>query len=304
MTYDALVTLPLITDNLALVPQALISGLLHGMAYALVAAGLALIWGVVDIVNFAHGEYMMVGMYVSVFAVQDFGLDPLLAVPINAVLLFALGYLTYRVLVVRVMDGSILSQILVTFGILLVLRYGALAVFGPETYLVDEFVFSGTTEVAGVFFPHGKVAIAGMSLLAFGALVVFMKRTQTGQAIRAVTQDEEAAQVVGVDVDRVRAVTWGVGLAFAGVAGGLIVTFFPLRPEFTPGTWTLIAFAVVALGGFRSVLTPIVGGVAIAELQSLGAAVLNPSFTQLAVFVAFVAALLLRNRYSDAEGVL
>jgi branched-chain amino acid transport system permease protein len=284
--------------------QALSDGILLGLIFAFAGGGLALIWGVADIVNFAHGEFMMVGMYVSVFAVQDFGLDPLLTVPVNAVLLFVIGYLTYRFIIVKVMHGSILSQILVTFGILLVLRYGALAVFGPETYLVDDFVFSGTTNVGGVFFPHGKVAIAGLSLLAFVGLVLFMTRTQTGQAIRAVTQDEEAAQVVGVDVDRVRAITWGVGLAFAGMAGGLIVTFFPLRPEFTPGTWTLIAFAVVALGGFKSVLAPIFGGIAIAEIQSLGAALLNPSFTQIYVFTAFIAALLVRSRLSDAEGIL
>jgi len=283
--------------------QALSDGVVMGLIFAFAAAGLALIWGVADIVNFAHGEYMMIGMYVSAFAARDFGIDPLLIVPINAVLLFVIGYLTYRILVINVMDASILSQILVTFGILLVLRYGALAVFGPQTFLVDTFVFSGTTEVAGVFLPHGQVAIAALSLFAFGVLLLFMRRTKTGQAIEAVTQDEEAARVVGVDVDSVRAITWGVGLAFAGVAGGLIVTFFPLRPEFTPGIWTLIGFAVVALGGFRSVLAPILGGIAIAEIQFLGAAVLNPSFTQIYVFVAFVVALLLRNRYSE-EGIV
>lgn len=284
--------------------QALSDGLILGLIFAFASAGLALIWGVADIVNFAHGEYMMIGMYVSVFSVQKFGLDPLLVVPLNALLLFLVGYVTYRVLIIRVMDGTILAQILVTFGILLVLRYSALAIFGPETYLIDTFVFSGTTDVAGVLFAHGQAAIAGLSLLVFAALVLFMKRTKTGQAIRAVTQDEEAAQVVGVDVDNVRAITWGIGLALAGMAGGLIVTFFPLRPEITPSTWTLIAFAVVALGGFRSVLAPIVGGIAIAEIQSLGAAVLDPSFTQIYVFVAFIAALLLRNRLSETEGLV
>lgn len=283
--------------------QALADGVVMGLIFAFAAAGLSLIWGVADIVNFAHGEYVMIGMYVSALSAQHFGLDPLVVVPVNAVLLFVVGYLTYQIVISKVMDASILSQILVTFGILLILRYGALAIFGPQAFLVDTFVISGTTQIGPVSLPNGQVAIAVLSLLVFGVLLVFMRRTKTGQAIRAVTQDEEAARVVGVDVDGVRATTWGVGLAIAGVAGGLIVTFFPLRPEFTPGIWTLVGFAVVALGGFRSVLSPILGGIAIAEVQFLGAAIFNPSFTQIYIFVAFVVALLLRNRYAE-EGIV
>lgn len=270
-----------------------------GMAYALVAAGLALIWGVVDIVNFAHGEYMLIAMYVTIIGANDFGVDPIFLVPLNAVVLFVAGYATYRFIISRVMDAPMLAQIFATFGILLVVRFGALYLAGPYTESIEVFMFSGNSTIGGITVSHPQLATAVVSVLVLGLLFVFMRRTKMGKAIRAVSQDWEAARVMGIDPDRVNALTWGIGIAAVGVAGTMVATFFPTQPELTPTTWTLIAFASVALGGFGSVLGAVFGGLGISLVEHLGATLLNPSYKELYVFVVFVAALLYR-----AEGGL
>lgn len=290
---------PLFVDNLALVPQALVTALMFGMIFALVAAGLALIWGVADIVNFAHGEYMLIAMYVTLFASNNYGVDPLVMLPFNAVLLFALGYATYHLVISKVMDAPMLAQIFATFALLLIIRYGILFLAGPYTVSVDSFVFEGHTRIAGVVVSYPRAATALVSAAALAALFVFLKRTKTGKAIRATAQDPEVARVMGIDTDRVLAVTWGVGLAAAGVAGTMVTTFQPVQPELTPTTWTLIAFASVALGGFGNVLGAVAGGVVIGVVEHVGAVLLDPSFKELYVFVVFIGVLVLK-----PEGIL
>lgn len=284
----------MLLDNLSLVPQALVTALIFGMIYALVSAGLALIWGVADIVNFAHGEYLLIAMYVTLFASNSFGVDPMFLIPLNGVLLFVLGYVTYRLVISQVIEAPMLAQIFATFGLLLVIRFGALYLAGPYTVSVEEFAFSGHSTIGGVVLSHPETVTAAVSAVTLTLLFLFMKRTKTGKAIRATSQDWEAARVVGIDPDRVNAITWGIGIAAVGVAGTMVATFFPTQPELTPTTWTLIAFASVALGGFGSVAGAVVGGLGISLVEHLGATLLNPSFKELYVFVVFIAALVWR----------
>lgn len=295
--------MPLFIERLPLIPQAVVEGLLTGMSYALVAAGLALIWGVVDIVNFAHGEYMMIAMFVTIYMTNTLGFDPLVALPINAVLLFVLGYLTYKFIIAKVMDAPMLAQIFATFGLVLIIRYGMLFLMGSQTRTIDKFIFTGSSVLfAGDTFGavnlivgHSELATAVVSVLSLGMLFLFMNRTKTGKAIRATSQDWEAARVMGIDPDRVNAITWGVGLGMTGIAGTMVSTFFPVQAELTPVTWTLIAFASVALGGFGSVVGAVFGGIGIALVEKLGTVLLNPSYKELYVFVVFIVALLLRS---------
>ena len=297
MASEALNTIPLITNNINLLPQAIISGLLTGMVYALVAAGLALIWGVVDIINFAHGEYMMVAMYVTLTMTNQLGFDPLFSIPVNTVFLFVLGYLTYKFIIAKVMEAPMLAQIFATFGLVLIIRYGMLFIVGPSTTSVETFMFHGSTLFFDrIFVSHPTVVTAIVSAITLGALFLFMNRTKTGKAIRATSQDWEAARVMGIDPDRVNAITWGIGLAVTGVAGSMVATFFPVQPELTPTTWTLIAFASVALGGFGSVLGAVFGGIGISLAEKIGTTLLNPSYKEMYVFIMFILALLLRNR--------
>lgn len=287
------ICLNLIT-NLGLLPQALTSGILFGLVLALVSAGLALIWGVADIINFAHGEYMLIAMYATIVVSGRSGLDPLYLVPINATLLFICGYATYRLVIKRAMEGPMLAQIFSTFALLLILRYGMFFIFGPSAQSVDEFMFDGTSVVSGVVISHPQAVTAVVSLAALTILVIFLKQTKTGQAIRAIEQDREVARAMGVDTDRILAITWGLGLAAVGIAGTLVVTFEAAQPTATPTTWTIIAFAAVALGGFGEVYSAAIGGIIIGIVEHVGPALLDPSFAELYVFVVFILVLLLK----------
>lgn len=277
-----------------LVVQSIVSAVLFGMIFALVAAGLALIWGVADIVNFAHGEYMMIAMYLTLIASNDLGIDPLLMIPINGILLFIAGYLTYILVISKVMDAPMLAQIFTTFAILLILRYSMLYIMGPHSVSVDNFVFSGHTTVYGITLSYPRMATAVVSAIALVAFLLFLKYSRTGKAIRATAQDWDAARVMGIDTDRVLAITWGLGIAAVGVAGTMVATFSPIQPELTPATWTIKAFAAVALGGFGSILGAAAGGVVIAFVEHVGGALLNPSFKELYVFLAFILALIFK----------
>jgi branched-chain amino acid transport system permease protein len=287
--------------RLSLVPQAVMTALVFGFIYALVAAGLALIWGVADIVNFAHGEYMLIAMYVTAFVTTsvDTGGTSLALVPVNAVLLFVLGYATYRLIISKVMDAPMLAQIFATFALVLIIRYTALFVAGPYTVSIDNYLFDGQTRLFGVAVSHPEVLTALVSVAALGVLFAFLRSTRTGKAIRATAQDREVARVMGIDTDHIFGLTWGIGLAAVGVAGTLVATFSPIHPELTPTSWTLIAFASVALGGFGSVLGAVAGGIAIAFVENLGAVLLNPSYKELYVFVVFIGVLLFK-----PEGIL
>jgi branched-chain amino acid transport system permease protein len=287
--------------RLSLVPQAVVTALLFGFVYALVAAGLALIWGVADIVNFAHGEYMLIAMYVTAFVAAGVGggASPLVLVPVNAVLLFVLGYATYRLIISKVMDAPMLAQIFATFALVLIIRYTALFVAGPFTVSIDDYVFDGQTRAFGIAASHPEVITALVSIVALVVLFAFLRSTRTGKAIRATAQDREVARVMGIDTDHIFGLTWGIGLAAVGVAGTLVATFSPIHPELTPTSWTLIAFASVALGGFGSVLGAVAGGIVIAFVENLGAVLLNPSYSELYVFVVFIGVLLFK-----PEGIL
>jgi branched-chain amino acid transport system permease protein len=286
--------------RIGLIPQAALTALVFGFIYALVAAGLALIWGVADIVNFAHGEYMLIAMYVTAFiASAAGGGTPLLLVPVNAVLLFVLGYATYRLIISKVMDAPMLAQIFATFALVLIIRYAALFVAGPYTVSIDNYLFDGQTRLFGVAVSHPEVFTALVSVAALGVLFAFLRSTRTGKAIRATAQDREVAKVMGIDTDHIFGLTWGIGLAAVGVAGTLVATFSPIHPELTPTSWTLIAFASVALGGFGSVLGAVAGGIVIAFVENLGAVLLNPSYKELYVFVVFIGVLLFK-----PEGIL
>ncbi len=284
---------------LSLLPNAIVDGLLIGLTYGLVAAGLALIWGVMDIVNFAHGEHMLVAMYVTLLTTAEFSVDPLLLLPVNIVVMFVIGYATYTVVIKRVMDGPILGQVLCTFGLLLVIRYGIVYVAGPSTRTVNNFIFAGSATVFGISFSYPEVLTAAVSVVTVAALYLILEKTNMGKAIRATAQDEQAAQVLGIETDRVYGVAWGLGLAAAGVAGTMVATYFPVQPEATPVVWTIASFAAVALGGLGGIIGPVVGGIVIGLVENLGATLLDSSYRQLYVYLVLIGALIYQR-----EGIL
>lgn len=251
------------------VVQVIISGILIGGVYALVSVGLTLIFGVLEIINFAHGSYLMLAMYVAYFAWSDWGLDPLAAIPLTAVLLAAAGVATYWLVIHRAMGKGGVAQIVSTFGLLVLIQGAAEVAWTPNDRGVSN-------PLAGHFnLTAGQIAVTGPQLVAFAAAVVctlglaaFIHYTELGTAVRATGEDRAAAGLMGINVRRIDALVWALGLGCCGVAGALLINSYTVSP--TAGTiFGLIAFFAVALGGFGSVLGAGIAGIVLGVAQNV-----------------------------------
>ena len=234
--------------------SSIVAGLLIGMVLAIVALGLTIIFGVMDIVNFAHGEFLMIGMYTGLLTAQATGIDPLLTLPLAAAVGCALGILCYIGFIKFLLRGPMIAQLLGTFGLMLFLRNLALLIFGSEDRALHKGVLVGKSfDIGmGVIIPATKLAAAGLSVLAFWGVWLLMNRTKVGKALRATALNAQGARYMGIPIERMNALAWGIGGGTVAVAGALIVNFWSVNP-FIGLLFTMIAFAIVALGGFGSV---------------------------------------------------
>ena len=234
--------------------SSIVAGLLFGMVLAMVALGLTIIFGVMDIVNFAHGEFLMIGMYTGLLTAQATGLDPLFTLPVAAVVGFLLGIICYTGFVKFLLRGPMIAQLLGTFGLMLFLRNLALLVFGSEDralhhgLLVDKSFDIGM----GVIIPATKLAAAGLSVVALWGVWLLMNRTKIGMALTATSLNAQGARYMGIPTERMNALAWGIGGATVTITGALLVNFWSVNP-FIGLLFTMLAFAIVALGGFGSV---------------------------------------------------
>jgi len=278
--------------------QTLASGLLMGLVYALVAAGLSLIFGLMDVVNFAHGEMLMLAMYATFVVFSATGLDPLLQLPLVAGLLFLLGVLIYRGLIARALGvrfNRAMVQVFATFGLGIFLRGAAQFAFGGDFKSVSGTLLSGRSlDVAGVFVPLPQLA-AGLVCLAAFAVLLLVGRTEFGRALEATREDRDAVALIGIDRDRVFALGWGLGAAAVGVAGAVLITFYYVSPD-VGANFALIAYVTVALGGFGSLLGALVAGLLIGVVEAVTAMVLEPSLKQVGMFAIYLAVLMFRPR--------
>jgi branched-chain amino acid transport system permease protein len=279
--------------TLELVIQGVVGGLLMGLVYALIAAGLSLIFGLMEIVNFAHGEFLMLAMFASFWAWALWRLDPLLSLPLTALLLGALGWATYHGLVRFILDAPMLAQIFTTFGLAVFLRSGAQALWGADFHLVKEALVQGRVTVAGVFVGVPQLVASGGALLAFGVLYWFITRTETGLALQATAQDRQAASLMGIDTQRMFALGWAIGGACVGVAGALLATFFYVFPD-VGASFALLAYVAVALGGFGNVPATLAGGVVVGLVEVLGGLLVDPSLKLIGVFALYLVVVLWR----------
>lgn len=234
--------------------SSLVAAILIGMVMALVALGLTIIFGVMDIVNFSHGEFLMIGMYTGLLTAQATGLDPILTLPAAAVVGFLLGVLCYFGFIKFLLRGPMVAQLLGTFGLMLFLRNMALLIFGSEDRALHHGILVGRSfDVGmGVIIPATKLAGAVLAVLSFVAVWLLMNRTKVGKALTATALDAQAARYMGIPTEKMYALAWGIGGATVTVAGALIVNFWSVNP-FVGLLFTMIAFAIVALGGFGSV---------------------------------------------------
>ena len=273
--------------------QGILSGILMGFVYALIAAGLSLIFGLMEIVNFAHGEFLMLSMYTTFWMYALFALDPLLSVPISAGVLFLLGWLTYRGIIRRILDGPMLAQIFATFGLAIFLRAGAQFLWTPDFRQVTKPWVQGPVRILGVSVGLPQAVASMACLAAFGFLYWFISRTETGVALEATAQDRQAAELMGINTERMFALGWGVGSACVGVAGAFLANFFYVFPH-VGSLFALIAYVTVALGGFGSIPGSLVAGVIIGVIEVLGGLLIAPAFKYVAVFVLYLVVVLVR----------
>ena len=273
--------------------QTILSGVLIGLIYALVAVGLTMIFGVMDIVNFAHGEFLMFGMYSSFWLFALFALDPLITLPLTVVMLFALGLAVYQLVIKRIINAPPLSQIFATFGLMILFRGIAQFLWKPDFRTVENSLSSGNLAFAGLHFGLPQMVAGVGAVLATGTVWWFINRTRLGAALEATAQDKEAAQLMGIPSQRMFALAWGIGAACAGVAGALLSTFFPIFPE-VGANFILIAFVVVALGGFGSVTGAFWAGVIVGVVEVLGGFLLGPEYKLAIVLALFLLVLVVR----------
>jgi len=273
--------------------QALISGVLIGGVYALIGIGLTLIFGVMRIINFAHGELLMLGMYAAYFLFALLHVDPFLSVVIVAPLLFLFGALLQKTIVNRALKALPQNQILLTIGIGLILSNAVMLAFTSDYKILTTTYSSASVSAGGISISTPLLISFAITCAITAALYWFLLETDTGQAIRATAQDREAAQLMGIDVRRMSILAFGLGAALAGTAGALIAPTYYIFPQ-VGSVFTLKAFVITVLGGMGSVVGATLGGVLIGVAESVGGVYVGAGWKDVVVFVLFLVVLLVK----------
>ena len=279
--------------SLAILWPALLNGLTMGAIYALIALGLTLIYGVLHIINFAHGSLLMIGLYAVFFLFRYFGLDPYLALFIVVPGMFALGYALQRLVIGRGSHGKDENILLITLGVSIILENLALYAFKSDTRTIDTSYTLSTVNLAGALISVPKVVAFGGALATAAILLLLIGKTDLGRAIRACAKERQGARLVGIDVDHVFAMSFGIGLACLGAAACFLLPAYYVNPTVGSG-FVLIAFTIVVLGGMGSFTGALLGGLLIGVVESVGGLWLGESLGQIGIFLIFIAVLLFR----------
>lgn len=280
----------------AIITQTLTTGILWGLMYALIALGLTVIFGVMDICNFAHGDFLMMSMFIAyVFSLPLFGLNAIQSLPLNIAIMFFLGILTYKILIKPVINAPPLAQIFSTFGLLVFLRGLAQFIFTADYHSVAHMTFVGRVELWGSFLPKPQIAAALGAMIMFAAVYLFIMKTKTGWALLAVAENKQAAALMGINSNRMFALAWGIGAACVSVAGALLANFYYVFPE-VGAIFGFLSFVTVALGGFGSIQGAFWAGLIIGLTEALAGTLIAPSFKYLVVFAIFLLVVLIRPR--------
>ena len=279
--------------DLTIIASAAINGLLLGGIYTLVACGLTLIYGVLHIINFAHGSLLMLAMFGVYYLLTLLGIDPYLSMFIMVPAMFVLGYLLYKGLIGRLSSGKDENILLVTLGLSILIENLALMFFKGDSRTILVSYSDRMIEMGPTLVPLPKLISFVVAMVLCALLGLFMQRTDTGRAIRAVAKERIGARLVGIDVDHIFAISYGIGLATLGAAASLMMPIFYVSP--TVGhVFVLVAFTVVVLGGMGSFLGAVVGGLIIGLTESFGGLYLGESLGQIGISVIFILILLRR----------
>jgi branched-chain amino acid transport system permease protein len=273
--------------------QALISGILIGGVYALIGIGLTIIFGVMRVINFAHGDILMIGMYATYFLFTLLHVDPFLSIVITIPLMFLFGALLQKVFINRALSAPPQNQILLTIGLGLIMSNSAMLAFTSDYKILSTKYSSSSVKVAGISISSPLAISFAITVAITAALYWFLLKTDTGQAIRATAQDREAAMLMGINVRRMSMIAFGLGSALAGTAGALISPTYYIFPQ-VGSIFTLKAFVIVVLGGMGSVVGATLGGVLIGVAESIGGVYFGAGWKEVVVFVLFLLVLLFK----------
>ena len=273
--------------------QLLINGVLVGAIFALAAYGLALIWGVMNIINIAQGEFVILGGFVTVF-LANAGVHPIFGVPVAAAVLFVFGWALYRAVIYRVVDRDLFISLLATFGISILMQQLMNELFGADVQTAESgfgtvLLFDGLVTVAEI-----QIVAFVIALVLGICLVVFLKRSRMGQTIRATAQNPRAARIMGIDTDRVYAFTYALNAAICGAAGALVVMTWVIHP-FIGLTYTVRAFMVVIIAGLGNLAGVVAAGLGLGALEKFAGFILGAEFETAFVFSLLVVILVGRN---------
>ncbi len=279
--------------DFSIILSAAINGLLLGGIYTLVASGLTLIYGVLHIINFAHGSMLMLAMFGVFYLLTKLGVDPYAALLVMVPAMYLLGYLLYRGLIGKLSNGKDENILLITLGLSILIENLALMFFKGDTRTISVSYSDTMVELGPTLVALPKLISFGASLALCALLGLFIARTDTGKAIRAVAKERVGARLVGINVDRVFAVSYGIGLATLGAAACLLMPIFYVSPT-TGHVFVMVAFTVVVLGGMGSFLGAVVGGLIVGLTESFGGLFLGESLGQIGISLIFILILLLR----------
>ena len=273
--------------------QVLMNGVLLGGLYGLMALGMALVWGVLNIVNLAHGALIMLGGYIVYYLFTGFGIDPFVALPVAMVVMFVFGYLLQRYLLNFIVRSAPINTLLITFGIDVVLTYLAQFAFSADFRAINPSYAGANVTLGGITIPLVRLAAFGVALLLATGLWLLLDHTRLGRGIRATAQNLVAARLYGVDPRQLFAITFGIGAAMAGAAGGLYGVVSQLTP-YIGAALTVKSFVIALLGGLDNPFGIILGGLVIGIAEALTALYIGPTFTDVISFGLLVVVLVAR----------
>lgn len=273
--------------------QLALSGLFIGGLYALISAGLTLVFGVLRVVNFAHGEYLTIAMYVTYFLFARLGIDPFVAGLIVIPVLFVLGLITERVLIRPTLEAPHVVQVFVTFALSIFLQSLLLVLFTSDFRSLRTTYATATFELGPLQISWLRLTVFVAAIAITGGLAAFLRYTYLGKAIRATAQDRRSARLVGVNVDRVYALTFAIGCALVGAAGGLLAPLFPVNP-YSGADMILVSFVIVVLGGMGSIAGASLGGLLIGIVEAFTGYFLGGEMKQVIYFIFFMLVLAVR----------
>ena len=279
--------------DLTILGAAAINGLLIGGIYTLVASGLTLIYGVLHIINFAHGSMLMLAMFGVYYLLMKLGIDPYMSLIIMVPAMYLLGYLLYKLLIGRLAQGKDENILLITLGLSILIENLALMFFKGDTRTISVSYSDTMVELGPTLVSLPKIISFGAAMALCAALGLFIQRTDTGKAIRAVAKERVGARLVGIDVERVFAISFGIGLATLGAAACLLMPIFYVSPT-TGHAFVMVAFTVVVLGGMGSFFGAVVGGLIVGLTESFGGLFLGESLGQIGISLIFILILLFR----------